>query len=201
MTTYTVHIHREMRFGFGGIEAASHEEAAAIAREMPTEYADESDDRDGEIFYALVEVNGHKQQEQSRIIDFEPERLRLAAPKLLAACRMIVDRWEQGDLAEAASGMRRRRRRGRSPRKCPGFDRSRTEALLRPAALPRLGQRRRRRDLLRFRRGPGLDRRRRRGRAAGGCGQRVARRRSGRLRPAAGDRRAQFRPALIQELT
>ena len=102
MTTYTVHIHREMRFGFGGIEAASHEEAAAIAREMPTEYADESDDRDGEIFYALVEVNGHKQQEQSRIIDFEPERLRLAAPKLLAACRMIVDRWEQGDLAEAA---------------------------------------------------------------------------------------------------
>jgi len=103
MTTYTVHIHREMRFGFGGIEAASHEEAAAIAREMPTEYADESDDRDGEIFYALVEVNGHKQQEHSRIVDFEPERLQLAAPKLLMACRMIVDRWEQGDLAEAAS--------------------------------------------------------------------------------------------------
>jgi hypothetical protein len=25
-----------------------------------------------------------------------------AAPKLLAACRMIVDRWERGDLAEAA---------------------------------------------------------------------------------------------------
>jgi hypothetical protein len=31
-------------------------------------------------------------------------RLRLmhAAPKLLAACQMVVDRWERGDLAEAA---------------------------------------------------------------------------------------------------
>lgn len=31
-------------------------------------------------------------------------RLRLmhAAPKLLAACRMVVERWERGDLAEAA---------------------------------------------------------------------------------------------------
>jgi len=29
-------------------------------------------------------------------------RLIVAAPKLLAACRMIVDRWERGDLAEAA---------------------------------------------------------------------------------------------------
>ena len=102
MTIYNVHIHREMRFGFGGIKAASPEEAAAIAREMPPEYADESDDRDGEVFYALVEVDGHKQQEQSRIIDFEPERLRLAAPKLLEACRMVIDRWKDGDLGEAA---------------------------------------------------------------------------------------------------
>lgn len=29
-------------------------------------------------------------------------RLREAAPRLLAACRMVVDRWEKGDLAEAA---------------------------------------------------------------------------------------------------
>ena len=29
-------------------------------------------------------------------------RLMVAAPKLLAACRMVVDRWERGDLAEAA---------------------------------------------------------------------------------------------------
>jgi hypothetical protein len=29
-------------------------------------------------------------------------RLVFAAPRLLAACRMVIDRWEQGDLAEAA---------------------------------------------------------------------------------------------------
>lgn len=29
-------------------------------------------------------------------------RLIVAAPDLLAACRMVIDRWEQGDLAEAA---------------------------------------------------------------------------------------------------
>ena len=61
-----------------------------------------SDDCDGETFYALVDVQGDEQHEQSRFIDYEPERLRLAAPKLLEACRMVIDRWENGDLAEAA---------------------------------------------------------------------------------------------------
>jgi hypothetical protein len=103
MTTYNVHIYREMRLVFGGIEAASPEEAAAIARDKPTEDADEFDDEcDGETFYALVDVQGDEQHEQSRFIDFEPERLWLAAPKLLRACRMVIDRWEYGDLAEAA---------------------------------------------------------------------------------------------------
>lgn len=32
----------------------------------------------------------------------ETRRLLNAAPKLLAACRMVVERWERGDLAEAA---------------------------------------------------------------------------------------------------
>ena len=81
MTTYNVHIYREMRLVFGGIEAASPEEAAALARDKPTENADESDECDGETFYALVDVQGDEQHEQSRFIDFEPKRLRLAAPK------------------------------------------------------------------------------------------------------------------------
>ena len=138
---------------------------------MPTEYADESDDRDGEIFYALVEVNGHKQQEQSRIVDFEPERLRLAAPKLLMACRMMVDRWSRATWWK--KGIAAAIAEAEAPANVPVS----TEAApspTRPPALPRLGQRRRGRDLLRFRRGPGLDRRRRRGRAAGAGDQRVA---------------------------
>jgi hypothetical protein len=102
MTTYNVHVYREMRLVFGGIEAASPEEAAAIARNKPTEDADDFDDCDGETFYALVDVQGDKEHEQSRFIDFEAERLRLAAPRLLRACRMVVDRWKDGDLEEAA---------------------------------------------------------------------------------------------------
>jgi enoyl-CoA hydratase/carnithine racemase len=33
-------------------------------------------------------------------------RLIAAAPSLLAACQMVVDRWERGDLAEAARACR-----------------------------------------------------------------------------------------------
>jgi hypothetical protein len=81
---FNVHIYREMRLLFGGIEADSHEAAAAIARDKPTGDADDIDDCDGETFYA-VDVRGDDEYEQSRWIDFEPERERKAAPKLLAA--------------------------------------------------------------------------------------------------------------------
>jgi hypothetical protein len=102
MTTFNVHIYREMRLVFGGIEADTHEAAASIARDKPTDQADSIDDCEGENLAALVDVAGDEEYEQSRIIDFEPERERRAASKLLAACRMVVDRWERGDLAEAA---------------------------------------------------------------------------------------------------
>ncbi len=102
MTTYNVHIYREMRLVFGGIEADTHEAAAAIARDKPTDQADSIDDCDGETIAALVDVAGDEEYRHTRAIDFEPERQRKAASKLLAACRMVVDRWERGDLAEAA---------------------------------------------------------------------------------------------------
>ena len=102
MTNYIVHIYREMRLVFEGIEADTPEAAAAIARDKLTGDADDIESCDGETFAALVDVAGDKEYGQSRTIDFEPERQRKAAPKLLAACRMVVDRWEGGDLAEAA---------------------------------------------------------------------------------------------------
>jgi hypothetical protein len=37
----------------------------------------------------------------------EDAALREAAPELLRACRMVVDRWERGDLAEAARACQR----------------------------------------------------------------------------------------------
>jgi hypothetical protein len=102
MTIFNVHTYREMKLRFDGIQAETPEAAAAITRDKFTGDADDIDDCDGETFAALVDVQGDEDYRQSRVIDFEDERLRKAAPKMLAACQMAVDRWERGDLAEAA---------------------------------------------------------------------------------------------------
>ena len=44
---YNVHIYREMRLKFDGIEATTPEAAAEIARDKPTDQADEIDDCEG----------------------------------------------------------------------------------------------------------------------------------------------------------
>jgi hypothetical protein len=92
MTTYNVHIYREMRLVFGSIEADSQEAAASIAAEKPTTDTDSIEDCDGQSLAALVDVVGDEEYEQSRVINFEPERQRRAAPKLLHWLRVIVDR-------------------------------------------------------------------------------------------------------------
>jgi hypothetical protein len=88
--TYNVHIYREMRLVFGGIEADTPEAAATIARDKPTEEADSIDDCEGETLSALVDLAGDEEYEQSRSISFEEERLRRASPALLAARQMIA---------------------------------------------------------------------------------------------------------------
>ena len=103
MPKYNVHLYREMRLFFPGVEAATPEEAARIAAGKQADAAASIDDEcDGENLAALIDVVGDDQYQLSVTIDFEPERLRKAAPHLLAACQMVVDRWEAGDLAEAA---------------------------------------------------------------------------------------------------
>ncbi len=84
---YNVHIYREMRLVFGGIEADTQEAAAATARDRPTDEADSIDDCDGETLGALVDLAGDEEYEESRFIDFENERQRKAAAKLLAALK------------------------------------------------------------------------------------------------------------------
>jgi hypothetical protein len=71
MTSYNVHIYREMKLRFNGIEAASPEAAAAIARAALTEDTDAIDDCDGETFAALVDVVGDEDFTRSRFIDFD----------------------------------------------------------------------------------------------------------------------------------
>src|SRR5262249_36133076 len=88
-------LYREMRLLFERIEAETPEAAAAIVRDRLTEDADDISDCDGDTFAALVDVAGDDQYEQSVMIDFEGERLRKAAPELLAALkdahRLILD--------------------------------------------------------------------------------------------------------------
>ncbi len=91
MTTYNVHIYREMRLLFEGIEAISHEAAAAIAEHKPTGDADDIDECDGDTFYACVDVQGDEDYEQSRWVNFEPERHRTATPAMLDALRAFIE--------------------------------------------------------------------------------------------------------------
>jgi len=71
MTLYNVHIYREMKLRFEGIEAESPEAAANIARDGLTEDADDIEPCDGETFAALVDVVGDEDFTQSRLIEFD----------------------------------------------------------------------------------------------------------------------------------
>jgi hypothetical protein len=90
MTTFIVHIYREMRLSYAGIEADTPAAAAAIAREKPTSDADDIEDCEGENLAALVDTAGDEDYSQSVTIDFEAERHRMAAPKLLAALAAVL---------------------------------------------------------------------------------------------------------------
>jgi hypothetical protein len=89
LTTFNVHLYREMRLRFDGIKAVSPEQAAEKAREMHFDDAADWSDCEGESLSALVDVPGDDEFEQSRIIDFEPGRLLKAAPKLLEALEAL----------------------------------------------------------------------------------------------------------------
>lgn len=85
MTKYNVHIFREMRLYYPGIEAESHAEAAEIASKMDTCEAGEAEDCNGEDLSAMVDVEGDEEFAKTELINFEPQRLLDVAPKLLEA--------------------------------------------------------------------------------------------------------------------
>jgi hypothetical protein len=88
MIKYIVHIYREMRLSFADIEADTPAAAAVIARGKQTSDADDIEDCDGEDLSALVDVAGDEDYSQSVMIDFETERHRKTAPKLLEALKI-----------------------------------------------------------------------------------------------------------------
>jgi hypothetical protein len=83
MPHYNVHIHREVRLTYESIEADTAHAATAIALDRSVGAADDIDDCDGEAFAALVDVAGDDQYEKTVTIDFEAERMRKAAPRLI----------------------------------------------------------------------------------------------------------------------
>jgi len=88
---YHVHIYREMRLKFDGIEARTPEAAAEIARDMPTDQADEIDDCDGVTLTALVDEAGDDEYERSVTVEFEYERERKASAEMLIALRAFIE--------------------------------------------------------------------------------------------------------------
>ena len=88
---YNVHIYREMRLRFDGIEASTPEAAAEIARDRSTDHADEIDDCNGVTLAALVDEAGDDEYERSVAIDFECERERKAAAERLLVLRAFIE--------------------------------------------------------------------------------------------------------------
>jgi hypothetical protein len=90
MSLYTVHLYREMRHTYRGIEAESPEAAAAIARQQTRElsdYENSVEDCVGGTFAALVDIAGDEDYRHSQMIEYEPERARKAANLLLEALK------------------------------------------------------------------------------------------------------------------
>lgn len=90
MTLYNVHIYREMRVFFPSIEAVTPEEAARVASDMVTEDAEYTEDCQGENLAALVDVVGDDEFQHSVVIDFDHERIRKAAHRLLEAIPPLI---------------------------------------------------------------------------------------------------------------
>jgi hypothetical protein len=88
MTTYNIHIYREMCLSFPGIVARTAEEAATLAAAMPSSAAEALEDCDGENLAALVGVVDSAECHQSWMIDFDP--VRAMGPDLLTALELTL---------------------------------------------------------------------------------------------------------------
>ena len=73
MTRYHVHIFREMRVTFRGVEAESAEHAAEIARGRQADQADAVEDCEGIELAALVDVEGDEGYEHSQWFHYTVE--------------------------------------------------------------------------------------------------------------------------------
>ena len=102
MTIHNIHIYREMRLVFAGIEADTPQQAAKIAYERTTSEADRVEDCEGDSLAAVVDtLNAAGEIESETPVDFTIQRKLDAFHRLLPAAELVLARWETGDLAEA----------------------------------------------------------------------------------------------------
>jgi hypothetical protein len=95
MTRYNVHLYREMRLFFPGIDAESHEAAAEFARQQPTDTAQNIEDCDGNDIAALVDVDGDQEYNHTKLVDFSPNILSI----LKHAIATEEGNWDDGHLS------------------------------------------------------------------------------------------------------
>ncbi len=90
MTSYNVHLYREMRLTFHGIVSDSPQEAAKLVRSFPTSDASEIEDCDGQDFGALVDLVGDDEFKQSVSIEFDEASERKLSPEWVDAVRELI---------------------------------------------------------------------------------------------------------------
>jgi hypothetical protein len=88
MPTYNVHLYREMRLFFLGIEADTPEQAAKMVAEYPSEKAKSYEDCEGVTLAALVDLVGDEDFSESVTIDLDP--MKAAAQELYEALEMAL---------------------------------------------------------------------------------------------------------------
>lgn len=97
MTLYNVHIYRELRLTFEGIEAMSPAEAATLAQDMPTDQAVAIEDCGGENLRAQVGESDDEAFDRAVTVDFAAERLRGATPDLIELSHEVVTARSAGE--------------------------------------------------------------------------------------------------------
>ncbi len=83
------------------IDAETPQQAVAIARKQHDQLLDAAVECNPDYPWDQFVVYDEHCTEVLRVRDDEA-RIKDAAPALLTACQMVVERWERGDLAEAA---------------------------------------------------------------------------------------------------
>jgi hypothetical protein len=90
MPTYTVHVYREMRVKFTGIEADSMEEAARAGADLRTDQADDVEDCVGANLSAVVDLDCDDDFGRTEGVAFEAGRMMDTGPEMLSALEELI---------------------------------------------------------------------------------------------------------------